>query len=109
MESVEGCRLQIWTYSFYVAAFIAISGLLMLYALVKTCAGGPGSRTERRGGVPREEEFTSTSAAYGAEVSYLPGTGSADHGPFPVGGRQERPPTRSFRDYFNPRKKEKEE
>lgn len=101
--------MQIPFGTLYGIAFAAVAVVFMLYVVVKTCSGGPGSRSERRGGVPREGDLTSTSAAYGSEVSYLPGTRASSAGPFPVEGKQERPPTRSFSNYTNPRREEKEE
>jgi len=91
-----------------------------VYLLVKMCTGGKSIRTEKRWGMPGEEDITSTQAAYGAEMSHSSGVlGSAapfpngtwnwQGGSFSVGYKEDRPPTRSFRTYVNPRRKEKKD
>ncbi|RDE12305.1 MAG: hypothetical protein C4K49_10385 [Candidatus Thorarchaeota archaeon] len=97
--------MQIWIENpIYIA--LGIGALLFLFYIVaKTCTGGPISRLERKGGTPRTDDLTSTEAALGSEVSYSPSTRASSAGPFPVGGRQERLPTRSFEDYTDPREK----
>jgi hypothetical protein len=82
--------------------------LFTLYLILKTCSSGDLVRTERQGGTPRIDDSTMTQAAYGQDVSYSPGERASSAGPFPVGGRVERFPTKSFRDYTNPRGKSKE-
>jgi hypothetical protein len=79
--------------------------LFLFYIMAKTCTGGPIARLERKGGTPGTEDLSSIGAAVSSEVSYSPGTRASSAGPFPVGGKQERSPTRSFGIYTDPRRK----
>lgn len=89
-------------------AFFGGCILFSLYLLVKTCISGNRIRTERQGGTPRTEDLTVIQASYGFETSYSPGIRASSAGPLPVGGKVERPPTRSFSSYTNPRTKSQE-
>jgi hypothetical protein len=82
--------------------------LFLLYLIVKSCTGGTLIRPERQGGTPQVDGETMTQAAYGQDVSYSPGERASSAGPFPVGGRVERSPTRSFQDYTLRREEKKE-
>ena len=89
--------------------FVGTCLLFALYLILWICTGGNVTRLERRGGTPRVDDLTATQSAYGHEVSYsssLRGSGSSA-GPFPVSGRTERLPTRSFGSYTKPRRKSK--
>ena len=89
--------------------FVGTCLLFALYLILMICAGGNVTRPERRGGTPRFDDLTATQSAYGHETSYsssIQGCGSSA-GPFPIGGRTERLPTRSFGSYTKPRRKSK--
>lgn len=90
--------------------FALVGGCILftIYVVVKTCITGAPVRTERHGGTPRADDMTVTSSSYGLETSYTPAHKASPTGPFPIGGRVERPPTRSFSSYINPRTKSKE-
>jgi len=93
----------------FIGIFVVTCILFTLYLILKTCTGEKVTRLERRGGTPRVDDLTATQSAYGHEVSYassIRGCGSSA-GPFPVGGRTERLPTRSFGSYTKPRRKSK--
>ena len=89
------------------SAFIVGGVLFILYLALKACTGETVGRGERRGGTPRADDLTVTSSSYGYETSYAPGNRASSAGPLPVEGRVERPPTRSFSSYTDPRTESK--
>jgi hypothetical protein len=91
-----------------ILAFFGACIIFTLYVIVRSCTSGDMVRPERQGGTPKVDGDTMTQAAYGQDVSYSPGERASSAGPFPVGGRVERSPTRSFQDYSLRREKEKE-
>ena len=102
-------QLEIVPETVFIGVFVVTCILFTLYLTLKTCTGGNVTRPERRGGTPRVDDLTATQSAYGHEVSYsssLRGAGSSA-GPFPVSGRTERLPTKSFGSYTKPRRKSK--
>ncbi len=102
-------QLEIVPETVLISVFVGTCLLFALYLILKTCTGGNVVRPERRGGTPRVDDLTATQSAYGHEVSYsssIRGCGSSA-GPFPVGGKTERLPTRSFQSYTKPRRKSK--
>jgi len=102
-------QLEIVPETVFIGVFMVTCILFTLYLVMKTCTGGKVTRPERRGGTPRVDDLTATQSAYGHEVSYASSIrgGMSSAGPFPVGGRTERLPTRSFGSYTKPRKKSK--
>ena len=101
-------QLEILNATVLMSVFVGTCILFVLYLILKTCTGGNIARPERRGGTPKVDDFISTHSAYGHEVSYAPGTRGSSAGPFPVGGRTERLPTKSFQNYTKPRRKSEE-
>ena len=100
--------MQIKWLPFILQSALIVSGILfILYISLKTCSGGIIVRNERKGGTPRADDMTVTSSSYGFETSYAPGNRASSAGPLPVGGRVERPPTRSFSSYTDPRTESK--
>ena len=102
-------QLEIALDTVLIGNFLAICLLFTLYLILRICAGPNMTRPERRGGTPRVDDLTATQSAYGHETSYsssIQGCGSSA-GPFPIGGRTERLPTRSFGSYTKPRRKSK--
>jgi hypothetical protein len=102
-------QIEIGPSTILFGVFVGGCILFTLYLFVKTCLSGPTGRTERHGGTPREDDLTVTSSSYGYEASYSPGNRASTSGPFPVGGRVQRSPTRSFSSYTNPRTKSKKQ
>jgi hypothetical protein len=100
-------QLEIVPETVLMSVFVGTCILFLLYLILKTCTGGKIARPERRGGTPRVDDLTATQSAYGHEVSYAPGARGSTAGPFPVGGKTERLPTRSFQSYTKPRRKSK--
>ncbi len=98
-------QLEIVPETVLIGVFVGTCILFTLYLILKTCTGGKLARPERRGGTPRVDDLTATQSAYGHEVSYSSSIRGA--GPFPVSGRTERLPTRSFGSYTKPRRKSK--
>lgn len=102
-------QLEIIPETVLMSVFVGTCFLFSLYLILKACTGGNVVRPERRGGTPRVDDLTATQSAYGHEVSYASSIrgGMSSAGPFPVGGRTERLPTRSFGSYTKPRRKSK--
>jgi len=100
-------QLEIVPETVFIGVFVVTCILFTLYLILKTCTGGNVTRLERRGGTPRVDDLTATQSAYGHEVSYSSSLRGSSAGPFPVGGRTERLPTRSFGSYTKPRRKSK--
>jgi len=100
-------QLEIALDTVLIGVFLGTCILFTLYLILKICTGGKIVRPERRGGTPRVDDLTATQSAYGHEVSYSAGFGSSES-PFPIGGRTERLPTKSFQSYTKPRRKSEE-
>ncbi|RDE14204.1 MAG: hypothetical protein C4K48_06630 [Candidatus Thorarchaeota archaeon] len=101
-------QIELVTQTILMGALVGGCLLFTLYLFVKTCISGAQVRTERQGGTPRTEDLTVIQASYGFETSYSPGIRASSAGPLPLGGKIERPPTRSFSSYTNPRTKSQE-
>ncbi|MHA1768828.1 MAG: hypothetical protein ACTSV3_03150 [Candidatus Thorarchaeota archaeon] len=95
------------TYIFY---WVLAGGsiLFTLYLLVKMCTSGVGGRPAPIKSRPSEEDLQVTQGTYGYDVSYTPGNRASSAGPLPIGGRVDRPPTRSFGSYTTPEREEDE-
>ena len=104
--------MQIWlsAEALFLYALVIGSIIFVVYVILGMFRSGPVTRAERTGGRPREEnEYRVMQGSYGYDVSYTPGNRASSAGPLPVGGRQERSPTRSFRSYTKPRRDKREE
>jgi hypothetical protein len=86
------------------------SVIIVLYAVLKVTRTGSSRSSEREGSRSRDvSDYRVMQGSYGYDSSYTPGNRSSMAGPLPVGGRQERPPTRSFGSYTKDRKSRTEE
>ena len=91
--------------------FWATALAFTFYLLVKMCTEYSGTRPVRRVGMPKEEDLTSTEGSYnpgwlGSSARVPHGTWNVQGGSSPVGYKEDRPPTRSFRSYTDPRREE---
>ena len=110
---ITGDTGEVQFYPEFLIVYVFYGGCILgaLYVIyITVCGSGPPRRLERTEGRPRvEDEYSVMQGSYGFDVSYTPGNRASSAGPLPVGGRQSRPPTRSFSSYTNPRRKEAKE